>query len=196
MVSLFTQKIRGPAVVLLAAAPFAWGWWAFALTGLWQALGAAQSGVDGEGFWLQSTPFFTPEQAQAAFFNVRAASAQSVALKLYALDLVYIVLGAAGAAAAIGFGLRRLGQERSWLVALLLAPLVYFIADLFETLVLLGAVASGHDGSSPLLGAAGVATAIKLPALFATTAIELVALATGLLVWLFQGVNRPIGASD
>jgi len=196
MTKLFTETIRGPWTAALAIAPFAWGYWAFFATGLWQALGEAQSGVPGETFWLQTTPYFTPEQAQAAFVQLRLAGGEAAALQIYGLDLIYIMLSAVGAAALIGFGLRQLGWTHPLTRVLFLIPAAFFVADMTETLILFITVATGADGSSPLLLTAGVATGIKLPAFIATNLLGLVSLVVGLVAWALRRSKPTPAAAD
>lgn len=193
MLRLFTDRIQGLWVVVWAIAPLVWGAAAFQLSGSWQALGEAQSGVPGEAFWLQATPGFTPEQAQAAFSNLRAAGAEGVALTAYLLDLVFIVLNTLGLGALIGFGLRRLDWAHGPLALVLLAPIVFFAADMVETLALLAALTLELDGSAALMTVAGAATAVKLPAVFASYALAMAAMLAGLATWAFKRANKALG---
>jgi len=145
---------------------------------------------------LPISPYFTPEQAQAAFVNLRIAGGEAAALQIYGLDLIYIVLSAVGAAALIGFGLRRLGWSHSLTGVLFLVPAAFFLADMTETIILFITVATGADGSSPLLLTAGVATGIKIPAFIAANLLGLLGLIVGLVAWVARRSKLAVAATD
>ena len=179
MVEVFTRRIVGVWTLVWALSPVAVYGVGLEATGLWAALGQAQSGVPGEAFWLQATPGFSPEQASAALSNVRLAGAEGVAFATYAVDLAFILCTAMGAGALIGFGLRRLGWTRGAAALALLAPLTFCVADLAETGMLAAALGFGLEDNEALMRLASAATAVKFPAFAATVGLALAGLVAG-----------------
>ena len=170
MVRLFTERVAGAWTAAWAVAPIAVYLLGFELTGLWAALGAAQSGVPGEAFWLQATSGFTPEQARAAIMNVRLAGAEETALTAYAVDAAFMLASFMAAGALIGFGLRRLGLGGGPVALVLIAPVIFLAADAVETALLAVALVFDLESSDALMKAAGLATTAKFPA-FAASAV-------------------------
>ncbi|MGE0044735.1 MAG: hypothetical protein AB7J28_02835 [Hyphomonadaceae bacterium] len=168
MIGFIIRQIRGPLVLILAAASILYGFFLLQLLPFWSAMAEAQSGRE-----LQATPFFSAERLNAAFAAFDAATRQD-ALSFYALDVLNALLFALSIAALMGYALRRLNIEASPWRWLLVLPLASGAFDLIENGLLTGLLLTHPGAPAWIATLAGICTGLKAIAGMAAIAIMLI----------------------
>ncbi|MDP3854913.1 hypothetical protein [Phenylobacterium sp.] len=188
MVGFFIDRVRGPWVVALNVAAFAYGWLMLQTLPQWRALGAAAGGNE-----LQARVFYDPATAAQVLGGYDAALRQA-AFTFYGLDLVNAALFALSVGALMAFGLRQVRWERSVARFVILAPLAAGAFDMLENAALAAALATGAGEAGPLHAAAGVLTALKMTATMVSLPLMLVLTLAGVAAWLWRRFKPTPGA--
>lgn len=188
MIGFFLQRVRGPWVLIAAIVAYAYGFWALNIAPQWNAISAAQGGVD-----IQARQFVSPAQVAAALAQIDRAGLRATALQFYALDFPNFTLLGMGGAALMAFGVRRLGLAATparWLIAL---PLLAAAADAVETASLALCYLIGPAG---FVDVAAIAITTKRLLAMVTAPLALLLSLAGLLWWLLRLIRPSARPTD